>query len=144
VSRAFIPAMQKQRWGRIIHLSSESGLQPDAEMPHYSTTKAALLNLAKSMSKAFARDNILVNAVSPAFIMSPMVRGMIEQIAGQMKTSFDGAVASFLSANRPHIELKRPGEPAEVAAAVLFLASVAAGFITGTNLRVDGGSVASL
>jgi 3-oxoacyl-[acyl-carrier protein] reductase len=144
VSRAFIPAMQKQRWGRIIHLSSESGLQPDAEMPHYSTTKAALLNLAKSMSKAFARDNILVNTVSPAFIMSPMVRGMIEQIAAEKKTSFDTAVGSFLAANRPHIELKRPGEPAEVAAAVLFLASEAAGFITGTNLRVDGGSVASL
>jgi 3-oxoacyl-[acyl-carrier protein] reductase len=144
VSRAFIPAMRKQRWGRIIHLSSESALQPDAEMPHYSITKAALLNLAKSMSKAFARDNILVNAVSPAFIMTPMVRGMIEQIAAEKKTSFDDAVASFLAANRPHIELKRPGEPAEVAAAVLFLASEAAGFITGTNLRVDGGSVASL
>jgi NAD(P)-dependent dehydrogenase (short-subunit alcohol dehydrogenase family) len=113
-------------------------------MPHYSITKAALLNLAKSMSKALARDNILVNAVSPAFIMTPMVRGMIEQIAAQKKTSFDDAVASFLAANRPHIELKRPGEPAEVAAAVLFLASEAAGFITGTNLRVDGGSVASL
>jgi NAD(P)-dependent dehydrogenase (short-subunit alcohol dehydrogenase family) len=144
VSRAFIPAMQKQRWGRIIHLSSESGLQPDAEMPHYSITKAALLNLAKSMSKAFARDNILVNAVSPAFVMSPMVRGMIEQIAGQKNISFDDAVASFLAANRPHIELKRPGAPEEVAAAVLFLASEAAGFITGTNLRVDGGSVASI
>ncbi len=145
-SRAFIPAMQKQRWGRIIHLSSESGLQPDAEMPHYSTTKAALLNLAKSMSKAFARDNILVNAVSPAFIMSPMVRGMLEQIAAQKKLSFDDAVAAFLAANRPHIELKRPGEAAEVGlrtGAARFRGSSApyperGGSPTGQSERPDG------
>ena len=144
VSRVFIPSMQKQKWGRIIHMASESGVQPDAVAPQYGMTKAALINLTKSMSKAFASDNILVNAISPAFVMTSMLRGMIEGRAKQLGVGFEEAVSNLLRNYRPHIELKRPGRAEEVAAAAVFLASEQASFVTGINLRVDGGSVASL
>ncbi len=142
--RAVLPHMQKQKWGRIINISSESGTQPDAFMPHYNASKAALNNLTKSLSKAFASDGILVNTVSPAFIMTPLVSGMLGKLAQEQGLSPEQVTAQFLATNRPHIELKRPGESEEVASAVVFLASEQASFITGTNLRVDGGSVASI
>ena len=142
--RAVLPHMQKQKWGRIINISSESGTQPDAFMPHYNASKAALNNLTKSLSKAFALDGILVNTVSPAFIMTPLVSDMLGKLAQEQGLSPEQVTAQFLATNRPHIELKRPGESEEVASAVVFLASEQASFITGTNLRVDGGSVASI
>jgi len=101
-------------------------------------------NLTKSLSKAYAGDGILVNTVSPAFIMTPLVANMLQKIAKEQGTSPEEVKAQFLEKNRPHIELKRPGESAEVASAVVYLASERASFITGTNLRVDGGSVASV
>jgi 3-oxoacyl-[acyl-carrier protein] reductase len=143
-TRAALPYMKKQKWGRIINISSESGTQPDAFMPHYNASKAALNSLTKSLSKAYAVDGILVNTVSPAFIMTPLVAGMLEKMAGEQAISVEQLTAQFLATNRPHIELKRPGTSEEVAAAVVFLASQNASFITGTNLRVDGGSVASI
>lgn len=143
-TRAVLPHMQRQKWGRIINISSESGTQPDAFMPQYNASKSALNSLTKSLSKAYAKDGILVNTVSPAFIMTPLVQQFMEQRAQAAGTSPAQAEADFLAQNRPHIELKRPGRSEEVASAVVFLASEEASFITGTNLRVDGGSVASI
>ena len=143
-TRAVLPHMQRQTWGRIINISSESGTQPDAAMPHYNASKAAMNNLTKSLSKAYAKDGILVNTVSPAFIMTPLLSSMAQKMAQEQGISFQQAVDGFLATNRPHIELKRAGESEEVASAVVFLASQRASFITGANLRVDGGSVASV
>lgn len=143
-TRAVLPHMQRQKWGRIVNISSESGTQPDAAMPHYNASKAAMNNLTKSLSKAYAKDGILVNTVSPAFIMTPLLSSMAQKMAEEQGISFQQAVDGFLATNRPHIELKRAGESEEVASAVVFLASQRASFITGANLRVDGGSVASV
>ena len=143
-TRAVLPHMQRQKWGRIINISSESGTQPDAFMPHYNASKAAMNNLTKSLSKGYAKDGILVNTVSPAFIMTPLLAEMLQKMAKDRGVSFQEAVDHFLATNRPHIEVKRPGEPEEVGAAVVFLASEKASFITGADLRVDGGSVASI
>jgi NAD(P)-dependent dehydrogenase (short-subunit alcohol dehydrogenase family) len=143
-TRTVLPYMQKQKWGRIINISSESGTQPDAFMPHYNASKAALNNLTKSLSKAYAQDGILVNTVSPAFIMTPLVSDLLRKMAAEQGISEEQVTANFLATNRPHIELKRPGASEEVASAVVFLASQQASFITGANLRVDGGSVASV
>jgi 3-oxoacyl-[acyl-carrier protein] reductase len=136
--------MQRIKWGRIINITSESGVQPDAEMPHYNASKGALLVLSKSLSKTYAHDNILVNSVSPAFIRTPLVMDMMKKEAEGKGVSIEEAIKGFLQEKRPHIELKRPGEVQEVAAVVAFLASEAASFITGANYRVDGGSVASI
>lgn len=142
--RVFLPDMRERRWGRIINIASEDGIQPYATVPHYSAAKAGLLALTKSLSKLVAKDGILVNAVSPAFVMTPLVHRMLEQEAKRDDIEFEQAKRRFLDEKRPHIELKRPGEPKEIAAAVLFLASEKASFILGANLRVDGGSVPSM
>lgn len=143
VTKAVIPYMKKAEYGRIINISSESGVQPDPFMPHYNASKAALINFTKSLSKAYAELGILVNTVSPAFIMTPMLENLLKDNAEQQSISYDEAIQQFLKQNRPHVEVKRPGTVEEVAAAVLFLASSKAGFVNGVNLRVDGGSVAS-
>ncbi|MGB6594303.1 MAG: SDR family oxidoreductase, partial [Candidatus Nitrosopolaris sp.] len=77
ITRAVLPAMRKQHWGRIINIASESGIQPDPDMPHYNASKAAMINLTKSLSKAYAKDGILVNTVSPAFIKTPLLEHML-------------------------------------------------------------------
>jgi 3-oxoacyl-[acyl-carrier protein] reductase len=144
VTRAVLPYMRRHNHGRIINISSESGIQPDAEMPHYNASKAAIINLSKSMSKAFAKDGILVNTVSPAFIRTPLVDEMLASQAKAIGIKAAEAEAQFLAVKRPHIELHRAGRPEEVAAVCVFLASEAASFITGSNVRVDGGSIASV
>jgi NAD(P)-dependent dehydrogenase (short-subunit alcohol dehydrogenase family) len=144
VTRAVIPFMKKTGFGRIINISSESGMQPDAFMPHYNASKAALINFTKSLSKAYAADGILVNTVSPAFILTPMLENLLIDNAEKQNISYDEALQQFLKENRPHVEVKRPGTVDEVASAVLYLASNKASFVNGMNLRVDGGSVASL
>src|SRR5258708_8914323 len=73
LTRAILPSMQQQKWGRIINISSESGTQPDPFGPHYNAAKAAVTNLTKSLSKAYARDGILVNTVSPGIIRTPQL-----------------------------------------------------------------------
>ncbi|WP_409304893.1 SDR family NAD(P)-dependent oxidoreductase [Peribacillus sp. SCS-155] len=144
VTKAVIPYMKKAGFGRIINISSESGIQPDAFMPHYNATKAALINFTKSLSKAYASQGILVNTVSPAFIMTPMLEELLKDNAKKLNISYEEAIQQFLKENRPHVEVKRPGTVEEVAASVVYLASNKASFINGVNLRVDGGSVASI
>ncbi len=144
ITRLVLPYMKKQSWGRIINIASESGIQPDPFMPHYNVTKAALINLSKSLSKACAPFNILVNTVSPAFIRTPLVEEFMAQTAKAKGITQEEAIRDFLEKNRPNIVLGRPGSSEETAAVVVFLASQQAAFVTGSNYRVDGGSVASL
>lgn len=144
VCRAVIPQMQAAGWGRIVLFCSEDAIVPYPDELPYCAAKAATLNLSKGLSKTYAKDSILVNAVSPAYVASPMTDAMMEKRAEENGTSFDEAVNSFLKEERPHIEVRRRGRPEEVAAAVAFLCSERASFILGTNLRVDGGSVPSI
>lgn len=144
LTRLVLPVMQRQHHGRIVNIASESAIQPDRFMPHDNAAKAAIINLTKSLSKAYACDGILVNAVSPAMTRTEVVEGMLRQQAQARGVSVEEATTVFLKELRPNIVLGRPAEPAEVAAVVVFLASAAASFVTGANYRVDGGSVASL
>ena len=113
-------------------------------MPHYNASKAALNSLTKSLSKAYGKDGILVNTVSPAFIRTPLVDQMLEGQAKARGIGVDEAEKAFLREFRPNIVLGRAGLSDETAGVVVFLASEQASFITGSNYRVDGGSVASL
>lgn len=144
VTRAVLPYMQKNKWGRIVNISSESGTQPDALIAHYNAAKAAIINFTKSLSKAYGKDNILVNTVSPAFIMTPQIESILIEKSQERGITVDELLNLFLKDHRPNIQQRRAGRPEEVAAAVLFLASEQASFITGTNLRVDGGSVSAI
>jgi 3-oxoacyl-[acyl-carrier protein] reductase len=143
-TRAALPHMQKQKWGRVINISSESGVQPDPIMPHYNASKSALNSLTKSLSKAYGKDRILVTTVSPAFIRTPLLDGLLAREAKTRGIGMDEAEKALLREFRPNILLGRAGKPDETAGICVFLASEQASFITGSNYRVDGGSVASL
>ncbi|XYD11780.1 SDR family oxidoreductase [Methylobacterium sp. NMS12] len=142
--RAFIPAMREAGWGRVVLFSSEDAVQPYVEELPYAATKAGLLNLAKGLSKAYGPDGVLVNAVGPAFIATPMTDAQMEKKSKEKGISFDEAIQRTLDEERPGIVAKRRGKAEEVAAAVVFLCSERASFITGEFLRVDGGSVVTM
>lgn len=142
--RAFIPAMQAVGWGRIVLIGSEDAVQPYTEEMPYCAAKAAILNFAKNLSKAYAQDGILVNSVSPAFIATPMTDKMMEKRSQKLGTDFDQAIDSFLDENRPHLVLNRRGKAQEVASVIAFLCSAQSSFVVGSNYRVDGGSVATV
>ncbi|MEK6477920.1 SDR family oxidoreductase [Catalinimonas sp. 4WD22] len=141
VSRAFIPQMQSKGWGRLVLISSENAMQPYEEESPYNACKAAIVNLSKCLSRAYAKDGLLVNCVSPAYIETPMTNKMMEQLADERGTSVDEAVQWFLKNERPHIEVQRRGQAEEVASVIAFLCSDLASFVNGSNYRVDGGSV---
>jgi NAD(P)-dependent dehydrogenase (short-subunit alcohol dehydrogenase family) len=141
--RAFLPAMRARRRGRVVLLASEDAVQPYPDELPYCASKAGVLVLAKGLSKAYGPDGVLVNAVSPAFVATPMTDAMMRERADERGVSFDDAVASFLAEERPGIALGRRGEADEVAAVVAWLCSERAGFVLGSNWRVDGGSVAT-
>jgi len=142
--RAFLPALRRGGWGRIVFVASEDAVQPyDDELP-YCAAKAGVLALAKGLSRSYAREGLLVNAVSPAFIHTPMTDAMMQKRAEENGTSVDEAISSFLDEERPYMELKRRGKPEEVANVIAFLCSDLASFVNGSNYRVDSGSVATI
>ncbi|MDY7020644.1 MAG: SDR family oxidoreductase, partial [Cyanobacteriota bacterium] len=144
VCRAFIPMMQQAKWGRIVLVGSEDAMQPYTDEMPYCAAKAGILNLTKNLSKAYAKDGILVNSVSPAFIATPMTDKMMEKRAEKLNVGFDQAIESFLEEERPHLVLQRRGKAQEVASVIAFLCSEQSSFVVGSNYRVDGGSVATV
>jgi 3-oxoacyl-[acyl-carrier protein] reductase len=144
VCREFLPMLAKEKWGRVVLVASEDAVQPYTEEMPYCVSKAGIINLTKNLSKAFARDGILVNCVSPAFIKTPMTDAMMEKRAEEQDMDLERAEETFLKEKRPHLILGRRGRPEEVAAAILFLCSEPASFVVGSTYRVDGGSVAGI
>ena len=124
--QALIPMMIKQRWGRIINLSSVSGLKGNAGQANYSASKAGLVGLTLSAAKELGSRNITVNAIAPGFIQTEMTDALP-----------DSHKASVLES----ISLKRAGTPHDVAKLAAFLASDDASYITGQIIGVDGGLI---
>jgi NAD(P)-dependent dehydrogenase (short-subunit alcohol dehydrogenase family) len=142
--RHFVPQMEQRGWGRAVVVASENAVQPYADEAVYNVAKAGIVNFAKALSRVTAKNGVLVNTVSPAFIETPMTDGMMDKRAEAEGVSRNEAIKSFLDEERPYLELKRRGKPEEVAAAIAFLCSEQASFVVGANYRVDGGSVASI
>ena len=124
VTKTAARLMMKQRYGRIINISSVVGLGGNAGQANYSASKAGLLGLTKSAARELGARNITVNAVAPGFIETEMTAHLPETVR-----------AGFMS----RLFINRPGLPQDVASAVLFLASEEASYITGQVLAVDGG-----
>ena len=142
--RAFIPGMRERGWGRIVLFSSEDGVQPYVEDLPYCACKAAIINLAKGLSKAYGHHGLTVNSILPAFVATAMTDKMMESRAKEKGVSFDEAVASFLDEERPGISVKRRGQVDEIASAVAYLCSAHASYVNGSAMRVDGGSVQTI
>jgi len=143
LTRLYLPAMQAANWGRIIFISSESGVQIPAEMIHYGTTKTAQLAVARGLAESLAGTNITVNAVLPGPTRSRGVGDFVESLAKGQGKSFAEAEANFFRDARPTSLLKRFETPEEVAAMVTYIASPRASATTGAALRVDGGVIKS-
>ena len=144
VVKTFLPALRKGGWGRIVFLASEDAAQPYPDEIPYCAAKAGVLALMKGLSKTYASEGLLVNAVSPAFIHTPMTDTMMDKRAKERGTDRNEAIKSFLDEERPGIELKRRGRPEEVASVVAFLCSDRASFVNGSNYRIDAGSVQTI
>lgn len=143
ICRAFIPQLQQKNWGRVILIASENAYQPYEEESPYNACKAGIINLSKCLSRAYSREGLSFNCVSPAYIETPMTDAMMDQLAKDRGTSKEEAIQWFLKNERPHIAVGRRGKPEEVAAVIAFLVSDQASYVNGSNYRVDGGAVES-
>jgi 3-oxoacyl-[acyl-carrier protein] reductase len=124
LSRACLRGMTKARYGRIVSIGSVVGLAGNAGQVNYAAAKAGMIGFSKSLAREVASRNITVNVVAPGFIETDMTRALDD---------------SQVQALRTQIPLARLGAPADIAAAVVFLASEAGGYITGETLNVNGG-----
>jgi NAD(P)-dependent dehydrogenase (short-subunit alcohol dehydrogenase family) len=143
LTRAYLPAMKRKNWGRIIFISSESGIQIPQEMIHYGMTKAAQIAVARGIAESLAGTGITVNSVLPGPTNSRGVGDFVEQLAKSEGKTFQQFEAEFFEKVRPTSLIKRFATPDEVAAMVAYVASTAASATTGAALRVDGGVVKS-
>jgi len=143
LARLFLPAMKRANWGRIIFISSESGVQIPAEMIHYGMTKTAQLAVSRGLAEAVAGTGITVNCVLPGPTKSRGVGDFVEALAKQEGKTFDQFETEFFKKVRPTSLIKRFARPEEVASLVAYVASPLSSATTGAALRVDGGVVKS-
>jgi 3-oxoacyl-[acyl-carrier protein] reductase len=124
MAQAVIPAMMKERWGRILNIASVVGEMGNVGQANYVSSKAGLIGLTKCLALELAPRNITVNAIAPGYIETDMTAVLPQDVKDRMMSM---------------IPLKRFGQPRDIAFAVKFLASEEAGYITGAVLRVNGG-----
>jgi 2-hydroxycyclohexanecarboxyl-CoA dehydrogenase len=127
LTQAVIPDMLAANWGRIINISSSSAQTGSKGMTHYSSSKGGIIAFTRSLALEFADRGITVNNIPPGFVDTPMLRGSPVNVEATAASS----------------PMKRPGRPEDIATACSYLASEAAGYVTGQTLGVNGGRVTS-
>jgi len=143
LSRLYLPGMRLRNWGRIIFISSESGVQIPAEMIHYGVTKTALLSLGRGLAETVAGTGITVNSILPGPTMSRGVGDFMKAFSKAESKSFEQFETEFFEKVRPTSLIRRFASTEEVAALVTYIASPLSSATTGASLRVDGGVVKS-
>jgi len=135
LSREAVPHMQKQRWGRIINMTSVAVKQPIDGLMLSNAVRAGVIGFAKTLANELATDNILVNSVCPGFILTERVLELSEVLAVKRQESPESVMRTW----EESIPLRRLGKVEEFANLVVFLASERAGYITGNSIQIDGG-----
>ncbi|HEY1725141.1 MAG TPA: SDR family oxidoreductase [Steroidobacteraceae bacterium] len=143
LARLCLPAMRRANWGRIIFISSESGIQIPAEMIHYGTTKTAQLAVSRGLAESLAGTGITVNSVLPGPTRSRGVDDFVAALAKSDNKSFQQIEADFFDKVRPTSLIRRFATTEEVASLVTYVSSPLSSATTGAALRVDGGVVKS-
>lgn len=143
LSRLVLPAMRRANWGRILFISSESGMHIPAEMIHYGMTKAAQIAVARGIAELCAGTGITVNSVLPGPTRSRGVGDFVDALAKEQGKSSAQFEKEFFESVRPTSLIKRFATTQEVASVVAYLASPLASATTGAAVRVDGGAVKS-
>lgn len=144
LSRFYLPGMLQRNWGRIVFISSESGVNIPVEMVHYGVTKTAQIALARGLAETTAGTNVTVNSVLPGPTRSAGVEKFVEDLAKGQGTESATVEAEFFRSARPTSLLKRFATPEEVAAMVVYVCSPRASATNGAALRVDGGVLRSI
>lgn len=144
LTRALAPRMRDKGFGRVVFISSESGIQIPTEMIHYGLSKTAQLSLMRGFAQALRQTGVTVNAVLPGPTLSEGVGGFIENLAREQGKSAAEIEQGFFRDARPTSLLQRFINPDEIADAVLFVCSREASAITGAPIRVDGGVISSI
>ena len=138
--RAATPHMRKHNWGRIICITSIAAKQPMTGLILSTTARAGVMGFAKTLADELAAEGITVNTICPGYIRTDRVQDLARQRSEQSKRTAAEELSTFIS----DIPVGRMGEPEELAAAVAFLASTRASYITGVALQVDGGYIRSI
>lgn len=141
LSRAYLPGMKARNWGRIVFISSESGINTPAEMIHYGMTKTAQLAVSRGLAQSCAGTGVTVNAVLPGPTKSAGVEEFVAQLSGGRP--FEEFEQDFFKNFRPSSLLKRFATTEEVANLVTYVCSPLSAATNGAALRVDGGVVQS-
>jgi 3-oxoacyl-[acyl-carrier protein] reductase len=139
LTRQALPLLKESDRGRIVFVGSLGAKQPTGVWPHYNATKAAMVNLSKSLAMQLARHGINVNAVSPGPIWTESWDREAAQVASRESVSLEEAGRMLVKSKEAKVPLGRIGTPADVAGLCMFLCSPHAGWITGANFAVDGG-----
>ncbi len=144
LTRHYLPQMLEKKWGRIVFISSESGVQIPAEMVHYGMTKTAQLAVARGVAESIPASGVTVNSVLAGPTESEGVSTFVEGLAKQQGKTKKDVEREFFEHVRPTSLIKRFATTEEVAAMVVYLCSEAASATTGASVRVDGGVVRSI
>jgi len=144
MARHYVTGMRARNWGRIVFVSSESGVQIPPEMIHYGVTKTAQLAVARGLAETLAGTNVTVNSVLPGPTASEGVGRFVAQLAASRGVDASTVERQFFETARPSSLLRRFATPEEVAAMIVYVCSAQASATTGAALRVDGGVVRAI